>query len=112
MPNGPAYIPQDYCKIPRLFGVNPSVGFDKPETAEDDDVALRKAAEIQHRFACLVRSRLIDKGVTIKRLAEHAGMDRTRLGRLLNGQVVMRLADIGRISTALRLDLPEWSPPR
>lgn len=111
VPNGPAYVPREFCTIPMLFGVNPSVKF-QPHAATPDEASLCAAAEIQHRFACRVGAHLAEKHLTKKWLAGRAQMDRTRLGRLLNGRVPMRLADIGRITAALRLDLPSWQESR
>lgn len=111
VPNGPKYTPRAYCKIPSLFGVNPTVTFEPPARTADE-VSLCVAAEIQHRFACHVGAYLAEHDRTKKWLAERAMMDRTRLGRLLNGTVAMRLADMGRITAALKLGLPEWRLPR
>lgn len=90
-----------------LFGVNPSVRFEAREPGEDQ-LSLCVAAEIQHRFACHINEHLAKRRATQKALAAKARMDRTRLGRLLNGRTPMRLADIGRLTAALKLELPEW----
>ncbi len=107
VPNGPAYVPREFCVIPTLFGKNPSVAF-RPHANTADEVALCAAAEIQHRFACHVGVYLAKEHRTQKWLAGRAKMDRTRLGRLLNGTVPMRLADIGRLTAALGLEKPAW----
>lgn len=107
MPNGPAYVPREFCAIPLLFGKNPSATF-RPHANTADELALCAAAEIQHRFACRVAAHLASEHRTQKWLAGRAKMDRTRLGRLLNGKVPMRLTDVGRLTAALGLELPEW----
>ncbi len=105
VPSPPSYVPRDYCKLPELFGRNPTAQFERcPD--RDQRRALAYASLMQHRFAIVVRGTLQREGRNRKWLAEEAGLDYTRLGRLLNGHLPMRLADIGRVGIALDIAIP------
>lgn len=101
----PSYAPRDFCQLPELFGRNPTVEFTRYPDG-DQRRALAYASLMQHRLAIVVRGTLQRKGRNRKWLAEQAGLDYTRLGRLLNGHLPMRLADIGRVGIALDIAIP------
>lgn len=65
---------------------------------------------MQHRFATIVDGRLRAQRRTRKWLAQETGLDYTRLGRLLNGHLPMRLSDMGVIGIALDIAIPfKWA---
>lgn len=105
MPSPPSYAPRDFCQLPELFGRNPSVKFVRYPDG-DDRRGLAYASLMQHRFAIVVRGTLQRQGRNRVWLAEQTGMDYTRLGRLLNGHLPMRLADIDRLGIALDIAIP------
>ena len=49
---------------------------------------------MQHRVACRIRDRVKVQNSTVAGYAALAGIDATRLGRLLRGDIIMRLEDI------------------
>jgi len=88
-----------------LFGRNPTVQFLK-YPAGDQRRGLAYASLMQHRFAIVVRGTLQREGRNRKWLAEETGIDYTRLGRLLNSHLPIRLSDIGKVGIALGIAIP------
>lgn len=105
VPSPPAYSPRDFCQLPELFGRNPTVKFVRYPDG-DERRGLAYASLMQHRFAIVVRGTLQRHGHNRKWLAEQTGMDYTRLGRLLNGHLPMRLSDIGKVGIVLDIAIP------
>lgn len=101
----PSYVPRDFCTLPELFGRNPMVRFERFPDG-DPRRGLAYASLIQHRFAVVVRGILEREHRSRVWLAEQTGLDYTRLGRLLNGRVPMRLADMGKIGIVLNIPTP------
>lgn len=105
MPSPPAYVPRTFCQHPELFGRNPEVLFVKYPKG-DRRRGFAYASLVQHRFAIVVRGTLQRERRSRRSLAEEIGMDYTRLGRLLNGHIPMRLSDIGLLGIALDIAVP------
>ncbi|WP_166785948.1 hypothetical protein [Cryobacterium sandaracinum] len=57
----------------------------------------------QHAHALQVRAALAADGVTIASYAKENGLDETRLGRILRGDVIMRVEDMVNAERNLKL---------
>lgn len=84
------------------------------EVGEDPDRSLRsvvgpaaegRAAWLQAAVARAVRTSLDRRGETVRALAKAAAIPEDRLGRILRGEVWMRLEDVVAIGLALDVDL-------
>lgn len=102
MRNGPKYSPRDYCQNWRRFGKDDTLRF-RAFTGDLDHDALVVASIQQHRFALAVRAALREQGLSVVRLAVKAGMARSKLSDVLNGERPLRLSDMGRIMVTLDL---------
>ena len=89
----PRFIPRQYCAVPSEFGHAKEVAWRRP-SGSSDDLDQWSAARMQHAVAVAIREALASRGLTLDQYAEVSGMNRTRLGRLLRGDIVMRLEDI------------------
>ncbi len=54
----------------------------------------------------VIRQRMLDQGVSGKRLAETVGMPQTSLARLLRGKGDLTLDELARVAEALGSNLP------
>lgn len=91
----PRYVPRAYIApgYQTLFGKTPSV----PWTPQDSRTHRERleAARMQHLYAVVIRDRIKKNHSSIRAYAAAAGQDEQRLARVLRGQTVMRLDDIG-----------------
>jgi hypothetical protein len=99
------YVPRNYAADCRSFG-NPSrriewrtVGDGDGEIPVSEQDWLR-AAKIQDQFARRIRSSITG---SVKEYAETHGLNERRLGRMLRGEVVMRLEDIATAERLLQM---------
>jgi hypothetical protein len=71
-----------------------------------------RAAWLQHHLAQSMRAQIKTRFATLATFAEIAGMKPARLGRILRGDYIMRLEDIGLAERLLGLNvrLVEGSP--
>lgn len=60
-------------------------------------------AKLQHAHAQQVRAALAADGATIASYARKNGLDETRLGRILRGDVIMRVEDMVNAERNLKL---------
>ena len=58
------------------------------------DVDNLTSAKAQHLIALRLRRTILTSGATIQAAAEEHGMDKNQLGRILRGDVIMRLEHI------------------
>jgi hypothetical protein len=58
------------------------------------EVSRIEAARLQHALALKITGRLRDKGYSIRRYAELAGIGYDRMAKVLRGDAVMRLEDV------------------
>lgn len=61
-----------------------------PEVSE----AALRAAKMQHHCAVQIRERMKEKKLTLKAYARATGSSYDRIGKMLRGEVIMRLEDI------------------
>lgn len=93
------FRPVDYCTHSRKFGAQRNPGWVKVKGSSERDRLL--TAQAQHYFAYIIRQRLDDRGIDISDYAQRLGVDQTRLYRVLNGTVLMRLEDVATAHRAL-----------
>lgn len=91
----PRYVPRDFLAdgYQSLFGKAPKV----PWTSQTTQARKERleAARMQHLYAVVIRDRIKTRYGSIRAYAAAAGQDEQRLARVLRGQTVMRLDDIG-----------------
>lgn len=88
---------------PKNFGrmADPELAEDVESEVED---AVVQASLMQHKWALGVRNALKDAAgdkISREMVCERAEIDYTRLSRLLNGSIILRLEDIARVRNAL-----------
>ncbi len=89
----PPVQPRDSCQVPALFGKSDFVFWLEPR----NDMERRnfQTAYMQHAYCWAIRSKARDKFNSIERYAKATGQKYDRLARVLRGQHVLRLDDIG-----------------
>lgn len=98
--NGPAYRPRDYCSDWRAFGHGEGVRFARlTGNVEHDGLVI--ASIQQHRFALRVRAAIAAQSTSIDKVAEAAGMSRSKSSDVLCGTRPLRLSDVGKIMVVL-----------
>jgi hypothetical protein len=109
------YIPRRFFRNDVDFG-DPEIELewkdraDWPDGVTEDEA---RAAWIQHRVAQSMRRQIAARYPTLAAFAELAGMKPARLGRILHGEYVMRLDDIGLAERMLGVTLKlVEGPPR
>lgn len=108
---GPRYTPRNFVIPPRDFGRRLVAEWRTPDsnwTAKE--VAQLEAARLQHRIAYGILEVYLPSSPTgtITALSAELGMTYDRLQRMLNGQVVMQLEDIGLFGSLDGFDVDSW----
>lgn len=96
MPN-PTYRPKSYLRYPAEFGRHPDPEL-KDTHSDVGGAGISRAALLQSKEALEVRRRLVEHGVSRDEFARGVGMQYDRVSRLLTGEIVMKLEDIGRFN--------------
>lgn len=108
----PRYRPRDYCLEPELFGKRFELTWREVEGRENARLA---AAQLQNRYAVFIRHQvrtkskpqdpksLKPKSLEIYAIAADISYD--RLMKMLRGDVIMRLEDLGMARYVLGLDI-------
>lgn len=98
----PRYRPRDYCLEPELFGKRFELTWREVEERENARLA---AAQLQNRYAVFIRHQVRAKSKSLKIYAITAGVSYDRLMKMLRGDVIMRLEDLGMAHYLLKLDI-------
>ena len=102
----PRFAPKLHLEVPKHFGARASVVWLQPgPKSSSDKLDQFGAAQIQHAVALRIRSAILDVADTIEEYARNTQQDYTRLLRVLNGTVIMRLEDIAHADRNLDLGL-------
>ena len=89
--SNPKFRPRDCARSPRLFGRLPKIQWVDPGVHPADQIA---AAKFQHTLVVTVGAQVrMRDGWSLVRLAGELGWSRDRLGRLMRGELTMRLED-------------------
>ena len=98
----PRYKPRDYCLEPELFGKRFELTWCEVEERENARLA---AAQLQNEYAVFIRHQVRTQKKTLEVYAKAAGVSYDRLMKMLRGDVIMRLEDIGMAHYLLHLDI-------
>ncbi|MGV2900118.1 hypothetical protein ACNPM4_00450 [Microbacterium sp. AGC62] len=104
----PRYTPRNFVLPPRDFGRRWISEWRAPDPSwTPKEIAQLEAAQIQHRIAYGILEIYLPttNARTITGLASQLGMSYDRLQRMLNGQVVMQLEDIGLLRSLDGVDI-------
>lgn len=88
----PIHAPAARLEIPKQFGRRPDAAFLAPTTA--GEVALTRAARVQHHAAVVVLDELARRDLPLSWLAAELGENADHLRRKLYGQVPAHLRDV------------------
>ena len=89
--------------MPEFFGRIAELEW--PAVSDGERVLQRDCAQLQHQFSLAVRLSLKVRGTTLRRYAADLGLDYGRLGRVMRGEIVMKLEDVMLASRQLGLEL-------
>lgn len=88
---------------PRAFGTRESVRWKPVRTLSKTELDNLIAAQVHHLVAYRIQLAIRRTGLTREEAAVEYGMGENRLGRLLRGEVVMRLEDIAWADRTFKL---------
>jgi hypothetical protein len=97
------FRPRAYCDPSGCFGTKRPVTWRTEAKLSVAEVDQREAAKIQDKLARALRASLAADKVTVVEYADKVGIDPTRLGRILRGDVIIRLEEIVNTERNLRL---------
>ncbi|TFC23374.1 hypothetical protein [Cryobacterium glucosi] len=95
----PRYRPRDLSAEPLSFGRASLVAWRLADSPQSK--ALLIAAQLQHEYAIRIRAGIERTGSGLKAYASEAGMSYDRAGKMLRGEIVMRLEDIATADVIL-----------
>ena len=99
----PRFRPRDFCEPPENFGKDQQVRWRQAEGLSGTELDQLGAARWQHAQARKIRAALVEDKLTAMQYAHQVGIDYARLGRILRGDVIMRVEDIVNAQRNLRL---------
>lgn len=101
----PRFVPRTYCRPTEQFGKSRTLQWKKPDSLTESELDQLGAAQLQHEYAYRIREALLSAGQTAKDFTETHGLDNTRFGRVLRGDVLMRFEDLANAERNLGLRL-------
>lgn len=99
----PRFLPRASCAPSTNFGTARPVTWDSSTGMTESALDQLGTAKLQHAHAQQVRAALAADGTTIASYAKANGIDKTRLGRILRGDVVVRVEDLVNAERNLKL---------
>lgn len=105
----PRFEPKAYCVRPKDFGRR-GVEFLDPDDLHPDERNRVWVAKLQSEVASKLRDRMLYADLTLEEVASDLGMTASRLGRLIRGEIVLRLEDLADLDRELGVDLRELLP--
>lgn len=99
----PRFYPRKYCEPPEHFGTARIVTWPDDAGMSASVRDQLGAAKLQHKYARWVRDLLEGDHMTVETFANIIDMNYTRLGRILRGDIVMRVEDIVNFDRNLKL---------
>jgi hypothetical protein len=110
----PRFRPRDFCVDSNLFGKAEVVEW---ISAVSEQEHLLVAAKIQHYFAWRIRHQIKNSVHPTKVYAVASRTSYDRLMKMLRGETIIRLEDLGRAENilgvkVLLMDQPLWDPAR
>lgn len=107
--SSPRYRPRDFCVDPGAFGKARNIDWLKPAQAQLHFLA---ASKIQHAFAWRIRLALKESALPAKTYAIRSGTSYDRLMKMLRGETIMRLEDLGQAEALLDMSVLTSTTPR
>ena len=98
----PLFQPRNSCQVPAIFGKHIAIAWLEPRNIEERQRF--EAAYMQHAYCWAIRKQVRNRFKTIQRYAAATEQKYDRLARVLRGQHVLRLDDIG-LATAVLSDV-------
>lgn len=98
----PRFAPRNYCLDPSQFGRYSDIHWRHP-SGGSDQLDQWETARFQHRMAVQVREALAARNQALDDYAAEQGLNRNRIGRLLRGDIIMRLEDVMNVRRNLGL---------
>jgi hypothetical protein len=97
----PRYVPRSFCVTPSRFG-----SIERPEWRTGDQTSFLisdqlGASQLQHKCAFAIRQRAMERFGSITEFASVAGVNGVRMGRVLRGEIVMKLEDLATAERVL-----------
>lgn len=108
--SNPRYVPRSFALYPREFGQKPLIEWRQDEAWTAQDRARADAAHLQHGVAYGVLNLYMPKSATrrMTTLADALEMPYARLQKLLTGNSVMQLEDLGRLRNLIGDSVDAW----
>ncbi len=103
----PRYRPRDYCLEPELFGKRFELTW---REIEGRGTAQLAAAQLQNEYANFIRKWTRDSKESLRLYALRAATSYDRLMKMLRGDVIMRLEDIGMAHFVFNQDIRHGRP--
>ena len=98
----PRYKPKDFCEQPELFGNSDPLIW---KTCEAADRPRLIASQLQHEWSLRIRHRAKIGRLPLRSYAVMASASYDRLMKMLRGETIMRLEDLGIARVALGLNI-------
>lgn len=93
------YVPRNLSDQPAGFGHGESLIWKTSDVTVE--LTRIEAAKIQHFYSLRIRKRMVDKPMSAKQFASESGIRYDRLMKVLRGEMIMRLEDIGAADLVL-----------
>ncbi len=90
----PRFVPKSYAVDPKMFGSSELVQWKPVRSHSGADRDNLVAAQVHHLVALRLQAAIRRRGMTNDEAARAFGITESRLGRLLRGDVILRLEDI------------------
>jgi hypothetical protein len=97
------FTPRSYCTAQAHFGNRREVAWLYASNPSGSQIDQLRAAQIQHHVAFGIRSALHEFDMSVQDYADQVGVTANRMGRMLRGQIVMKLEDIAAAERLLDL---------
>ena len=95
-------MPRRCTAAPKLFGEYFDIPWNGDE-GNDDAKDRLAAAKIQHAYACVIREKIkASEYKTQKDYAVACGVSSTRLGKVLRGELLIRIEDLVQVERLLK----------
>ncbi|MEX1080161.1 MAG: hypothetical protein WED09_13760 [Homoserinimonas sp.] len=99
------YEPRSFAVDAHNFGRVRKVRWKPDEAFTGSELDYLLASKMQHAYAVVINEQILDHHGSIREYAASAGHNYQRLGRMLRGEIVMRLDDITNAERQLGIGL-------
>ena len=99
------YVPRAFSLEPLNFGRKPQLRWQAEASLSDASLDQLRASQIQHLIAVQIVDQVTFRFDSLVDYADYADVNYARLGRVLRGEIVMRLEDVAKAERTLGLRL-------